>query len=59
MMEPLVSRMEDYNYQFFRRLMENVKQTKDAQSPEDDDTNMVGVLLTFYTVIPLYCSLLA
>ena len=59
-----MSRMEDYNYQFFRRLMENVKQTKDAQSPEDDDTNMVGAF--FYhqhrqsnTVLLLYCGLLA
>ena len=57
MMEPLVSRMEDYNYQFFRRLMENVKQTKDAQSPEDDDTNMVGAF--FYHLHSIcFCNIL-
>ncbi|KAL4230738.1 Sister chromatid cohesion protein PDS5 A [Mactra antiquata] len=38
-MEPLVSRSEEYNYQFFRRLIENIKQAKDAQGPEDEDTN--------------------
>ncbi|KAL3879117.1 hypothetical protein ACJMK2_031429 [Sinanodonta woodiana] len=39
MMEPLVSRSEDYNYQFFRRLIENIKQAKDAQGPDDEDMN--------------------
>ena len=49
MMEPLVARSEDYNYLFFRRLIENVKQTKDAQSPEDDETNMVSQTITEIT----------
>ncbi|KAL5012757.1 hypothetical protein ScPMuIL_011308 [Solemya velum] len=38
-MEPLVSRTEDYNYSFFRRLIENIKQTKDSQGPDDEDMN--------------------
>ncbi|KAH3839436.1 hypothetical protein DPMN_112867, partial [Dreissena polymorpha] len=38
-MEPLVARSEDYNYHFFRRLIENIKQAKDAQGPEEEDTN--------------------
>lgn len=38
-MEPLVARSEDYNYHFFRRLIENIKQAKDAQDPEDEEAN--------------------
>ncbi|XP_052794341.1 sister chromatid cohesion protein PDS5 homolog A-like isoform X2 [Mya arenaria] len=38
MMEPLVARSEEYNYHFFRRLIENIKQAKDLQNP-DEDTN--------------------
>jgi hypothetical protein len=41
-MEPLVARSEDYNYHFFRRLIENIKQAKDAQEPEDEETNNVN-----------------
>lgn len=40
-MEPLISKSEDYNYTFFRRMIENIKQTKDAQDPDDKETNMV------------------
>ncbi|CAC5359753.1 PDS5 [Mytilus coruscus] len=39
-MEPLISKSEDYNYTFFRRMIENIKQTKDAQDPDDEETNM-------------------
>ncbi|XP_071087825.1 sister chromatid cohesion protein PDS5 homolog B-like [Haliotis cracherodii] len=38
-MDPLTGRSEDYNYAFFRRMIENMKQTKDAQCPDDDDMN--------------------
>lgn len=38
-MEPLVARSEDYNYHFFRRLIENIKQAKDAQEPDDEEAN--------------------
>ncbi|XP_029643842.1 sister chromatid cohesion protein PDS5 homolog B isoform X1 [Octopus sinensis] len=38
-MDPLMSRSEDYNYAFFRRMIEDIKQTKDAQGPEDDEMN--------------------
>ena len=40
-MDPLMSRSEDYNYAFFRRMIEDIKQTKDAQGPEDEETNKV------------------
>ena len=42
-----MARSEDYNYHFFRRLIENVKQTKDAQSPDDEETNLVNILSKF------------
>eukprot|EP00106_Octopus_bimaculoides_P000507 XP_014767949.1 PREDICTED: sister chromatid cohesion protein PDS5 homolog B-like [Octopus bimaculoides] len=38
-MDPLMSRSEDYNYAFFRRMIEDIKQTKDAQGPEDEEMN--------------------
>lgn len=38
-MDPLMSRSEDYNYAFFRRMIEDIKQTKDAQGPDDEETN--------------------
>uniref|UniRef100_A0A0L8I015 Sister chromatid cohesion protein PDS5 homolog B n=1 Tax=Octopus bimaculoides TaxID=37653 RepID=A0A0L8I015_OCTBM len=40
-MDPLMSRSEDYNYAFFRRMIEDIKQTKDAQGPEDEEMNKV------------------
>ncbi len=47
-MEPLVARSEDYNYQFFRRLIETIKQAKDAQGPEDDEMNFVCKLKLYF-----------
>ena len=41
MIEPLISRNESYSYSFYRKLIENIKQTKDRQNPSDDDTNHV------------------
>ncbi|XP_025084821.1 sister chromatid cohesion protein PDS5 homolog A-like [Pomacea canaliculata] len=38
-LEPLVKRAEDYNYAFLRRLIEKIKQTKDAQGPDDEEMN--------------------
>ncbi|XP_069130479.1 sister chromatid cohesion protein PDS5 homolog A-like [Argopecten irradians] len=38
-MEPLINKSEDYNYNFFRRMLENIKQTKDAEDPDDEDMN--------------------
>lgn len=56
-MEPLVARSEDYNYHFFRRTIENIKQAKDVQAPDDDDTNKVSTIwLKYYT--PLYQQIL-
>lgn len=38
-MDPLTHRHEDYNYAFLRRMIENIKQTKDAQCPDDESAN--------------------
>ncbi|XP_062616219.1 sister chromatid cohesion protein PDS5 homolog B-like [Saccostrea cucullata] len=38
-MDPLISKSEDCNYSFFRKMLENIKQCKDAQDPEDEATN--------------------
>ncbi|KAK7097021.1 sister chromatid cohesion protein PDS5 homolog A-like [Littorina saxatilis] len=38
-LEPLIGRTEDYNYAFLRRMIEKIKQTKDAQAPEDEALN--------------------
>ncbi|XP_012945070.1 sister chromatid cohesion protein PDS5 homolog A-B isoform X1 [Aplysia californica] len=39
LLEPLTHKHEDYNYAFLRRMIENIKQTKDAQCPDDESAN--------------------
>ncbi|XP_041360337.1 sister chromatid cohesion protein PDS5 homolog A-B-like isoform X3 [Gigantopelta aegis] len=39
LMEPLIGKSEDYNYAFFQRMIESIKQTKDSQNPDDEETN--------------------
>lgn len=41
-MEPLMVKNENYSFAFFKRLLENIKQTKDRQAPEDKSTNLVN-----------------
>lgn len=41
LMEPLMIKNENYSFSFFKRLLENIKQTKDKQAPEDTEANMV------------------
>ncbi|CAM1154204.1 PDS5A (predicted), partial [Pycnogonum litorale] len=38
-MEPLMMRNENYSFSFFKRLIDNIKQTEDAQNPKDDASN--------------------
>ncbi|KAK6173333.1 hypothetical protein SNE40_016804 [Patella caerulea] len=38
-MEPLIGRAEDYNYAFLRKMIENIKQTKDAMGPDNENLN--------------------
>ena len=38
-MEPILSKAD--NYSFLKKLVENVKETKDAQAPDDEEVNKV------------------
>lgn len=38
-MEPILAKAD--NYSFLKKLVENVKQTRDAQAPEDEQVNKV------------------
>ena len=42
LMEPLIKN-EKYSYSFYRRMIENIKQTKDKQNPDDLDLNYVSI----------------
>ena len=42
-MDPLITKNENYSYTFYRKLIENIKQTRDAQCPENMDANKVSV----------------
>lgn len=58
MLEVLMTKNENNSHAFLRKMAENIKQTKDAQCPEDAKANEVrstfGVLLSnFVTVAPL------
>lgn len=39
-LEPLMTKSENYSFSFFKRLVESIKQTKDAQNPDDEMQNM-------------------
>lgn len=58
-MEPILAKAD--NYSFLKKLVENVKQTKDAQAPDDDEINKVNRniqvipldnLLSFWAISP-------
>ncbi|XP_064607690.1 sister chromatid cohesion protein PDS5 homolog B-like [Liolophura sinensis] len=38
-LEPLMTKNDDYNYNFYRRMLQNIKQTKDVQGPDDEEMN--------------------
>ena len=38
-MEPLITKTDAYSYSFYRKLIENIKQTKDMQDAECELTN--------------------
>lgn len=40
-MEPILAKAD--NYSFLKKLVENVKQTKDAQAPDDEEVNKVDI----------------
>ena len=43
-MEPLITKTDTYSFGFYRKLIENIKQTKDMQDPDCDETNHVSKL---------------
>ncbi|XP_076319055.1 sister chromatid cohesion protein PDS5 homolog A-like [Tachypleus tridentatus] len=53
LIEPLITKNENYSFSFFKRLIENIKQTKDKQAPNDSFTN-----LKLYAVCDLAVGLL-
>ena len=42
LMEPLITKNESYSYSFYKKMIENIKQTKDAQNPDNQEANMVS-----------------
>lgn len=40
-MEPILAKAD--NYSFLKKLVENVKQTKDVQAPDDQEVNKVDI----------------
>ena len=45
-MEPILAKAD--NYSFLKKLVENVKETRDAQAPDDEEVNKVNTTLYFY-----------
>ena len=42
------------NFSFLKKLLENIKQMKDAQHPENTLTNEVGIVFTLLKVLVTY-----
>lgn len=53
MLEVLMTKNENNSHAFLRKMVENIKQTKDAQCPEDTKANEVcdGDLTVLYFLI--------
>jgi len=53
LMEPLI-KSENYNFTFYKKMLEKIKQCKDAVCPENDEANQVFVYcLCFFTIFHL------
>lgn len=48
-MEPIMAKAD--NYSFLKKLVENVKETKDAQAPDDEEVNKVNTQMWSTSVI--------
>ena len=44
-MEPIMAKAD--NYSFLKKLVENVKETKDAQAPDDEEVNKVNTQMWY------------
>lgn len=59
MLEVLMTKNENNSHSFLRKMVENIKQTKDAQAPDDPKANEVSKLQHFCCIrIISKCSLL-
>lgn len=47
MLEVLMTKNENNSHSFLRKMVENIKQTKDAQAPDDPKANEVSELQLF------------
>ena len=47
LMEPLITKNESYSYSFYKKMIENIKQTKDAQNADNQDANMVNLVCIY------------
>lgn len=43
MIDPLLSKNENISFNFYKKMFENIKQTKDAQCPDSEDANKVCI----------------
>lgn len=44
MLEVLMTKNENNSHSFLRKMVENIKQTKDAQAPDDPKANEVRII---------------
>ena len=54
-MEPLI-KSENYNFTFYKKMLEKIKQCKDAVCPDNDEANQV--FLTNFSIIVEACAVL-
>ena len=48
-MEPILAKAD--NYSFLKKLVENVKETRDAQAPDDEEVNKVKKWIMFACIV--------
>lgn len=44
MLEPLAAKNDQYNFAFYQKMLESIKQTKDAQNPDDSEVQLLMLL---------------
>jgi len=58
-MEPLI-KSENYNFTFYKKMLEKIKQSKDAVCPDSDEANQVYIMLScrsLKVISPTGCSI--
>ena len=41
LLEPLITKNENYSFSFFKKMLEKIKQCKDVMCPDNEDANKV------------------